>query len=36
VLGSVAEGLLRISTCPVLLVRSPGNETAQGGQGAHD
>lgn len=23
VLGSVAEGMLRISTCPVLLVRSP-------------
>jgi nucleotide-binding universal stress UspA family protein len=35
VLGSVAEGLLRISTCPVLLVRSPRIETAQVGHGAH-
>lgn len=35
VLGSVAEGLLRISTCPVLLVRSPSVETAQVGHGAH-
>jgi nucleotide-binding universal stress UspA family protein len=34
VLGSVAEGLLRISTCPVLLVRSPRIETAQVGHGA--
>lgn len=33
VLGSVAEGLLRISTCPVLLVRSARVEPAQA---AHD
>lgn len=30
-LGSVAEGFLRISTCPVLLVRSPGSAAV-----AHD
>ncbi|SDI33864.1 universal stress protein [Paraburkholderia phenazinium] len=34
-LGSVAEGLLRISTCPVLLVRSVHIDAAQVRHGGH-